>query len=642
MSFRKKHWVLGASILAASALIAGCGGSDDDDDPVMPDPPMMEPEPPATDPIPPSSEGSIASISPTTGLLAYIRANMDADGNVAQTIEAGMSWTPENTGVTFMCPAGDADCEIMLSLGDDDSVMGSWERAEDMGDGVTAMFNDPFGNMNDAATATVAGIIMGGFGELTDDASTTTVDERLAATDGGTPEVITPRINRTADLGLKALNHEKGPKTIDDLKLTGLFDPNQTTATLDSDDDIGMDSSGAVSRGSWDHRILHADWGDTAAGIPDAGIETIAAVYSNIEAPMLHPFANAETLLAAGSATAGPRMWFILTPATDPNPGTVTIQADASDDWVVPAGEIVIDTEEATVAHLRLHIDNNEVVRGTYFGAPGTLTCVAATAGECIVRRATTQDADFTVMDENGATAGTGAGDWRFDPDPDAMVMLPDQDWLAYGFWLTAPNLSGGVHRLGVFFDGMETYGTSGGSEVGDLTGSATYVGDATGYYVNGSSDGMFTATATLTADFEMNAANDAAGSSLSGRIEDFVDTQGRFIATDTRANPNDPNAGGEGDWSVILDRTDLGDTGALTAAGTTSGTADGEEWDGAWNAQLYGPGHRLTPQVAPSGVAGNFEAITGNLGTAEAPSYRGVVGAFGAELTVHTPAETP
>ena len=40
MSFRTKHWVLGASILAASALIAGCGGSDEmEEEP----PPPVEP-----------------------------------------------------------------------------------------------------------------------------------------------------------------------------------------------------------------------------------------------------------------------------------------------------------------------------------------------------------------------------------------------------------------------------------------------------------------------------------------------------------------------------------------------------------------------------------------------------------------------
>ena len=40
------------------------------------------------------------------------------------------------------------------------------------------------------------------------------------------------------------------------------------------------------------------------------------------------------------------------------------------------------------------------------------------------------------------------------------MVELPDQDWLAFGFWLTAPDdTANGLHRIGVVYDGMDTYG---------------------------------------------------------------------------------------------------------------------------------------------------------------------------------------
>ena len=50
--------------------------------------------------------------------------------------------------------------------------------------------------------------------------------------------------------------------------------------------------------------------------------------------------------------------------------------------------------------------------------------------------------------------------------------------------------------------------------------------------------------------------------------------------------------------------------------------------------AQLYGPGGRVAgtednPATAPTGVAGNFRAITGEL---TGGGYKGVVGAFGAD----------
>ena len=42
-------------------------------------------------------------------------------------------------------------------------------------------------------------------------------------------------------------------------------------------------------------------------------------------------------------------------------------------------------------------------------------------------------------------------------------VALPDQDWIAFGFWLTAPNdAKDGTHRMGVFYDGMDMYGYTG------------------------------------------------------------------------------------------------------------------------------------------------------------------------------------
>ena len=32
-------------------------------------------------------------------------------------------------------------------------------------------------------------------------------------------------------------------------------------------------------------------------------------------------------------------------------------------------------------------------------------------------------------------------GRWSFTPDPGAMITVPDQDWMAYGAWLTTPDV---------------------------------------------------------------------------------------------------------------------------------------------------------------------------------------------------------
>ena len=57
-----------------------------------------------------------------------------------------------------------------------------------------------------------------------------------------------------------------------------------------------------------------------------------------------------------------------------------------------------------------------------------------------------------------------------------------------------------------MFFNGMDTYETGtmpSPAKTAGLTGSATYSGGATGIYVDGTASGLFTATATLTANFD-------------------------------------------------------------------------------------------------------------------------------------------
>ena len=85
-----------------------------------------------------------------------------------------------------------------------------------------------------------------------------------------------------------------------------------------------------------------------------------------------------------------------------------------------------------------------------------------------------------------------GDGRWSFTPDPGAMITVPDQDWMAYGAWLTTPDDAGGrrAHRIGVFFNGMDPGSPlltpSPPPHANGLRGSATYSGGATGVYVDG------------------------------------------------------------------------------------------------------------------------------------------------------------
>ena len=151
------------------------------------------------------------------------------------------------------------------------------------------------------------------------------------------------------------------------------------------------------------------------------------------------------------------------------------------------------------------------------------------------------------------------SGRWSFTPDPDAMITVPDQDWMAYGAWLTTPDALAGDHRIGVFFNGMDPWVAADGSldatNADGLRGTATYSGGATGVYVDGLASGLFTARAMLTADFDKasNGEDDEdVDYMISGRIDNFRGTDGVYLGDDTQASPNDPTAG-ENDWVVEL-----------------------------------------------------------------------------------------
>ena len=423
--------------------------------------------------------------------------------------------------------------------------------------------------------------------------------------------------------GLGALN-------ADDAGLRSSFDPNtdDAGATAAGPGDLPtltggstltgeMDGFDAASVGDidsppagWVMKTLFRDWGDTQ-GDGDGGYETAAIVVKNLGPPTTHPwnamlvgrFANDE---AGGPAASAYGLDSDTVAGSDSVPFTVAgamsvpanSQIDAGATGTAALEAIVGDSDEASLTR----------VLGTYRGVRGSYTCM----GDCDISRATGGSTPYTL----------GDGMWRFRPDPGAMVQVPDQDWMVYGAWMTTPDNPDGDHRIGTFFNGMDVYDTA---NIATLTGSAEYNGGATGVYVDGEDSGLFTATATLTANFtDPDAAPD---NMISGRIHDFRGTDGVFLGTDTAAMPNDPDAGGENDWVVLLEASLLADIG--TDSGT-EGSADGVQWMGMWSGGFFGPEMDGDDAVAPSGVAGEFRASTVMAGTTAAGNTA-VVGAFGA-----------
>ena len=434
------------------------------------------------------------------------------------------------------------------------------------------------------------------------------------------------------------------------------------TTITGADDAIDPSDDMAPAPAGWNMKTLFRDWGDTEEDSSDGGFETGAIVVKNLGEGTAYPFdrklsrkyvnpaAQAMFALAIradgkapGVTTLGTSVYIGADPYTPENSSITALPAATSTQW-----ENVLFHPESLVAaqNQDLHIDKGETFFGWYFDAPGQFQCIV---NPCSLMKMEIGDDKFVIVvnDRNPSmTEVETTGGWSFTPLDDAMIMVPDQDWMAYGAWLTTPDDAAGNHRLGVFFNGMDPYNPAQNaltaSDKAGLRGSATYSGGATGVYVDRTmnadgrtyteNSGLFTADATLTAHFDStsNGTDDAADTddtndySISGRIDNFRGTDGVFLGDDTQASPNDRTAG-ENDWVVLLGRSHIGDnaddndavTGnpALAIPDTaTSGSADGVSWSGMWNGMFFGPNADADGDpIKPSGVAGRFWANTGD-----------------------------
>ena len=242
---------------------------------------------------------------------------------------------------------------------------------------------------------------------------------------------------------------------------------------------------------------------------------------------------------------------------------------------------------------------------GTFHGVAGTFACTADT---CTATN--DKDGNLTTL----TTSGNGS--WTFTPtDTDVSVpgVQTDADYLDFGYWVNASTVNGKQsYDAAAFYRGKSpSGGTTTGTDIAGLEGSATYTGGAAGLFTkttHGSgvtSGGRFTADASLTANFGGNdvAPNDA--DKISGSITNFMDSEGNVI---------DPG------WTLRLMTADI----EVTATDATEGTFSGNtSAGGKWSGNLYGAvDSASTPDKLPSGVAGEFTGAFTN---------GNVMGAFGA-----------
>ena len=612
------------SIVALSAVMYGCVHNGDDPEPMVT---PMPPEP--MEPMPMDASGSIMlTAEQSAALLAVLPNNGDS-----VELNVGADGTTR-AGVTFTCDS-DYPCTVTVS-NSAGTIVAMW-MSQTLGSGTaSAMASgleppvDTFAEFNAGSTDAIRGLVVGA-GD-----NTGTVPPGFTATEligmgiggpGVLPEKAMPGLRSMFDPNGAGFGAAPGDAAAAPGAVPALTMGTTLSGAMRPDGDgIPASDDMAMAPTDWAMKTLHRDWGDTAGDTGDGGYETAAIVVKNLGPGTPHPFDRdlageyvnvaAQALFrlsiradgtAPGVTTLGTSV-DIDSAATPTNTQALTATPTQWANMVFDEGSLVPAQSQDT------NVNMGETFRGSYFGASGQFRCLAAAAESCAIARDADDDTIILPADTDGATDGIqSSGRWSFTPDPGAMMMVPDQDWMAYGAWLTTPDDMAGTHRMGVFFNGMDTYAftadTVDATNAAGLRGSATYSGGATGVYVDGDDSGLFTARAMLTADFDKasNGADDAVDYMISGRIDNFRGTDGVYLGEHTQANPNDPSAG-ENDWVVLLNAFDIGTNGVdgvIDPTGT-SGSADGVPWLGMWNGQFFGPS-----DGEPSGVAGRFWAET-------------------------------
>ena len=314
---------------------------------------------------------------------------------------------------------------------------------------------------------------------------------------------------------------------------------------------------------------------------PKNGPTDVMHVYTNVMAGESVPF----TQWAAGNSD-------VTAAATT---GAVTI---ATAHTMYIAAAVFSSTGSGMTAHER-NIDGNndgdledteDLFRtsGTFAGASGSYTC---TSVNC-----TSQPAG-----NDGGIVLTGT--WTFTPNNGAMAMTADTEYQHFGWWLRKADTGYTVH---VFSGSMGDAIT----DLGELTGTATYTGPAAGKYSiydAGPKGGHFTAEVELKAKF----GDGTDVGTISGMVDNFM---GDTAGMDT--------------WEVTLPELDLSATGGFAASDSVEdderpvwsidGSA-GAAGGGMWSGSLYAADTGGTPQAA----AGTFMAEHDDIGNMR--------GAFGA-----------
>ena len=338
------------------------------------------------------------------------------------------------------------------------------------------------------------------------------------------------------------------------------------------------DATGALSETG------NADWTSTLVSAQDSGTKNTdtVVVVTDIDATEDVPFEEVFTLTDAQvvDADGAGNAKYIASPMFPTGPGVTIHNPDETEP----------DETEP---------DETIRIPGTFAGASGEYRCdEGGTEGTCMSQGT-----------NNGVQLN---GDWVFDPDTGAMAKEADDEYSYFGWWW---RVASGDYLVDVF------HGNSGGEPITDtefnaLTGTATYVGPAVGKFAispqlpgTTAVGGHFTATATLTADFEEGEGENPAGE-IKGSIHDFM--------MDDYQLPYEVTLG-----ASAIDTTDTDtDTGVDDFRGSSTWLISGEKSSstGTWSGNFQNQGRDNVPTT-----------VTGEFATTYNEEVGRIEGAFGA-----------
>ncbi len=176
-----------------------------------------------------------------------------------------------------------------------------------------------------------------------------------------------------------------------------------------------------------------------------------------------------------------------------------------------------------------------------------------------------------------------------------------DTDYLVGGIWAVVPKKPADRHLLniGVFIDGNDKFIQN---NLAGLSGTADYVGDASGVYADSEGAAFVAGTARLTADF-----NDSSQlGTIGGTVTKFYYTSNQVSV------PNSP--------TLNFHSANIGPTDSGFFKGTTSMTYENKEYSGQWGGQFFGNGG-----TKPGSVAGTF----GGKAADDSASFLGIFGSY-------------